>query len=63
LKTSRSFSADPRWTVSRYVPSGTAAGRNTTSCVLVALMIVIGCVWSHTCGGALPNAIPSTVSV
>jgi hypothetical protein len=31
--------------------------------VLVALMTVIGCVSSQTCGGWLPNAIPWTISV
>ena len=51
----RSFSPLPRTTVNRWVPSGTAAGRNITSCVSVALITVIRKVSHHTCGGCEPK--------
>jgi hypothetical protein len=54
----RSFSPLPRTTVNRYEPSASAAGRNTTTSVSVALMTVIGYVSHHTCGAVVPNATP-----
>ena len=63
LKNPRSFSDGPRMTESRCVPSGTAAGRNTTSSVSVALITDIRLVSHQTCGAGDPNERPRIVSV